>query len=288
MTRPPEPSAYREGLVMRPDEQPDTQGSLEESDLADARDLHGVERDRSAEARDDVAGNRTMQADIRDVAAARRDELAEELLAQDYTSEQLLSLYLVSKRTASADRRMASAERRASTEDRLSAARDRHAAATNRQGSAADRCEASLDPLTGVYNRAAGFKELARDIDRARRDNQPFTLAFIDVDGLKATNDRNGHAAGDRALKRVGQALRAHLRAHDLIIRFGGDEFLCALASIDQTEINTRLALVSRTLEQRAEQVHITVGLATLEPDDSVDDLFRRADAAFYDTRKRR
>ncbi len=273
---------------MRPDEQSDPQGNFEEPDSSDAQDIDGAERDRKAEARDDAAGNRTMQADFRDVAATRRDDLAEELLAHDYTSEQLLGRYLASKSTASAERSMASAERRAATEDRLGAARDRHDAATNRHDSAADRREASLDPLTGVYNRAAGFKELRRDMDRARRDNHPFTLAFIDVDGLKATNDKHGHAAGDRALKRVGQALRAHLRGHDLIIRFGGDEFLCALASMDEMEINTRFAQVSRTLEQAVEHVHITMGLATLKPDDSVDDLCRRADTAFYAARKRR
>lgn len=144
-----------------------------------------------------------MQANLRDVAAARRDELADELLATNYTPEHLLSLYRLTQRTASADRRMASAERHADAEDRFAAARDRQHAADDRHASAADRKEASLDPLTGAYNRAAGFKELRRDVDRARRAPASFTLAFVDVDGLKAINDAHGHAAGDRALTHV-------------------------------------------------------------------------------------
>jgi diguanylate cyclase (GGDEF)-like protein len=273
---------------MTPDEQAVPQGILAEPHAPEARDLAGLARDHRGEARDDAAANRTMQSDQRDVEAARRDELADELLAKDHTPEQLLSLYLLTRRPASADRQMASAERQAATEDRLAAARDRKDAASDRLASAADRDEASLDPLTGAYTRGSGFKELRRDVDRARRAQESFTLAFVDVDGLKAINDAHGHAAGDRALKHVVQALRAHLRAHDLIIRFGGDEFLCAIASMDETELSIRLAHVSQTLRDTSEQVHITVGLATLRADESVDELFSRADAAFYATRNRR
>ncbi len=254
----------------------------------EARDLDAILRDQAAELRDDAAGDRHMQANLRDVAAARRDELAQERLVTSYTAKQLVVLYVNAQRKAAADRRYAAADRTSDAEDRYAAGRDRSDAATDRQAGAADRAEASLDPLTGAYARAAGFTELRRDVERARREGETFTLAFVDVDGLKAINDAHGHAAGDRALMRVVQALRAHVRGHDLIIRFGGDEFLCAVTAMDQTELATRLAHVRRALEDNDEPVRMSVGLATLGPEETVDELFERADAAFYASRKRR
>jgi len=62
---------------------------------------------------------------------------------------------------------------------------------------------------------------LEREIARARRDEQPLVLAFVDVDGLKAINDARGHAGGDRMLLAVANAFRVRLRSHDLIIRYG-------------------------------------------------------------------
>lgn len=246
-----------------------------------ARDLDATQRDQAAELRDDAAGDRHMQADLRDVAAARRDELTQEHLVTSNTAKQLVVLYVSSQRKAAADRLHASADRHAAGRDRIDAAKDR-------QASAADRRQASLDPLTGAYTRAAGFTELRRDVDRARRESDPLTLAFVDVDGLKTICDTHGHAAGDRALSLVVQALRVHLRAHDLVIRFGGDEFLCSVSGMDQTDLTERLAHVSRALQDSDEPVGISVGLATLGPEETVDELFARADADFYATRKRR
>jgi diguanylate cyclase (GGDEF)-like protein len=259
-----------------------------EAQSPEARDKLAIARDEAAEQRDDSAVERLLQADLRDVAAAERDALAQEVLAGSCTIEQVLALYRSSRSEASAERRFASADRHADAEDRLAAGRDRHHAAADRLASAIDRDHASRDLLTGAYTRAAGFAELTRDVDRARRAKESFTLAFVDVDGLKAINDAGGHAAGDRALVHVVQALRAHLRAHDLIVRFGGDEFVCAVAAMADAELNNRLGLVSRALVRTPEHVHITVGLAGLIPGDTVDDLVGRADAAFYASRRRR
>jgi diguanylate cyclase (GGDEF)-like protein len=64
--------------------------------------------------------------------------------------------------------------------------------------SAQERAASSIGKLTRAYRRDAGLVELAREVDRARRAEQPFTLAFVDVDNLKATNDALGHGAGDQ------------------------------------------------------------------------------------------
>ena len=76
-------------------------------------------------------------------------------------------------------------------------------------------------------------------------------LAFADVDGLKAINDGRGHAAGDRTLRDLVKVLRAHLRSHDLIVRYGGDEFVCALSGLNMAEATRRVALVHAALQTR-------------------------------------
>jgi diguanylate cyclase (GGDEF)-like protein len=111
-------------------------------------------------------------------------------------------------------------------------------------------------------------------------------LAFIDVDGLKATNDAFGHAAGDQLLQNVVSALRAHLRDYDLVVRFGGDEFVCALMDLDMAQATERFGVISADLS--SSQASLTVGLAELQQDDSLAELIARADDALYEERKRR
>lgn len=223
-----------------------------------------------------------------DVEADRRDAEAGGRLTSASSAEQVREVCEAVLKDAARDRKRASADRHAAAGDRYDAARDRAFATSDRTSSAADLRHASLDPLTGAHNRAAGFTELARDIDRARRLDEPLTLAFLDVDGLKSINDQHGHAAGDRVLVQVVTALRSHLRAHDLVIRFGGDEFVCSFAGMADEEAHHRFARVNEDLAAATDPASITVGLAALRPDESADDLCRRADAAFYEARKRR
>lgn len=122
---------------------------------------------------------------------------------------------------------------------------------------------------------------------RAKRIKQPFILAFVDVDGLKATNDSLGHAAGDQLLHGVAETLRAYLRSYDLVIRFGGDEFICALMDLSFEEADKRFALIDKNLSA-THHGSITVGLAMLEQDDSLEELIARADEALYEKRSRR
>ena len=124
--------------------------------------------------------------------------------------------------------------------------------------------------------------ELAREISRARRTKQPLTLAFIDIDGLKSVNDAQGHAAGDRLLAQVATSLQNNLRPYDLIFRYGGDEFICALAGLNPDEADARLANVREELAHEQEHGSFTAGLAVLEPSESLLDLLGRADDALY------
>ena len=145
-----------------------------------------------------------------------------------------------------------------------------------------------MDGLTGVYLRSAGFVELAHEMSRARRTNQPLVVAFVDVDHLKAVNDSLGHAAGDRMLREVAQALSSSQRPYDLVLRYGGDEFVCALPGMQIPDAARRFASLNSTLAAGLERGSVTIGLAQLRPGDTVEDVVSRADAALIAARKQR
>jgi diguanylate cyclase (GGDEF)-like protein len=129
--------------------------------------------------------------------------------------------------------------------------------------------------------------ELERETARANRTGQPFVVAFLDVDGLKATNDSLGHAAGDLLLRRVVETLRTHLRSYDLIVRFGGDEFVCALLAVDIDKAAERFTIVRASLAAAA-HASISVGFAEYQIHDSLEALLARADQALLAERQQR
>ena len=176
-------------------------------------------------------------------------------------------------------------DRQGGASDRTQAADDRKAASVDRGLGARERVALSIDELTGAHRREAGIVELEREIERAIRTKQPFLLAFVDVDKLKATNDSLGHAAGDQRLLQTVALAREHLRSYDLIIRFGGDEFVFALPDLTMEEAVKRFSLINVALGA-AQQGSVTVGLAELQADDAVTDLIARADEAMYAERR--
>ncbi len=237
-------------------------------------DQVGEDRDRAAEARDQIAQADDEASEVRDERAKARDERAE---ARERAAAG------VDSRVAG-DRAGALGDRRGAAGDRTRAAGDREAALADRVLSARERAAFCIDELTRAHNREVGIVELDRELARAKRTKRPFTLAFVDVDGLKETNDSLGHGAGDQLLRKTAESIRAHLRPYDLIIRFGGDEFLCALLDVSIAEAAKRFSLVNADLA--AHQASVTVGLAELEADDGVADLIKRADEAMYRERK--
>ena len=127
---------------------------------------------------------------------------------------------------------------------------------------------------------------MEREVERAKRTGTPLALAFVDVDGLKKKNDSEGHAAGDKLLCEVADSIQNHFRPYDLVVRYGGDEFVCALFDMEIEEAVERFSLVSADLEKQGASV--TVGVASLAADDDLGDLLARADSAMYEERKQR
>lgn len=147
---------------------------------------------------------------------------------------------------------------------------------------------AHRDGLTGTWLRQAGRELLDEELQRADRAGTPVSVAFVDVDGLKAVNDSRGHGAGDGLLRYVAGVLRDQLRDYDVVVRHGGDEFLCALPGMDMAEATARLKHVHVALAASAHSCSVTAGIAVLEDDDTLDTLIGRADKALYEHRAAR
>lgn len=231
-----------------------------------------IRRQATARDRDQAATDRDRMAEIRDEGGRGRDALAADLTAPSSDHEVRLLHELVELRAQAAEDRARAAE------DRARAASDRAKAARERARLEVEIQDAHLDELTGAYRRDMGHLALTHEIERVRRSGGPFIVAFVDVDELKMVNDRDGHAAGDRVLQSVVQAMRARLRSFDPIVRYGGDEFVCGLGGTDFAEVERRFEQIGVAVQADA-GVGISVGLAELEPGDTAEGLTQRADA---------
>jgi diguanylate cyclase (GGDEF)-like protein len=261
--------------------------------MSQLREENAAERGRAARTRDETARARDQAAHLRDGIADARDVEAHD---QDRWSEALLgeaSNPSLVRRQAARDRARAAADREAAARDREHAARAREEAARDRREAAAERAQAaqlrdvaSTDALTGTRARGPGMADLQHEIDRARRTTGSLVLAFVDVDHLKQVNDTEGHLAGDRLLTTVATALRDGLRSYDLILRYGGDEFLCALTGIQADEVERRFGELAKRLAARTHGCSISAGIAELQDGDDTQALIARADHALIQARQ--
>jgi diguanylate cyclase (GGDEF)-like protein len=108
----------------------------------------------------------------------------------------------------------------------------------------------------------------------------------VDVDGLKEVNDRHGHAAGDALLCLVTDTIRANIRAYDVLVRYGGDELLCAMPNLSAADARKRLETIAATLRSLGTGHSITFGLADAQPRDGIEEFVARADKALLESRR--
>jgi len=121
------------------------------------------------------------------------------------------------------------------------------------------------------------------DVDDTRR---LLLLAFIDVDGLKQLNDTHGHLAGDALLRLVGETIRENVRPYDLVVRYGGDELVCAMPNLSALEARTRFQMIAAALTAVSPDHSIAFGLAAAEPAEDLQELLARADTDLLEARR--
>jgi diguanylate cyclase (GGDEF)-like protein len=142
---------------------------------------------------------------------------------------------------------------------------------------------AAMDDLTSTLRRGTGLTALQREIARAHRvGGDGIVVAFMDVDGLKHVNDTAGHAAGDQLLRDVAAAIRERVRSYDLVFRYGGDEFVCALVDVTLEQAQRTVADILDSVRTRSSGHTVSVGFASVGADDTAESVLERADAALY------
>jgi diguanylate cyclase (GGDEF)-like protein len=147
--------------------------------------------------------------------------------------------------------------------------------------------EADTDPLTGVNNRRAFIRELKRIAAFAQRNGAPVSLVYVDVDDLRAVNERFGHAVGDAALQQVAARIRSQLRETDIVGRMGGDEFAVLLAPADAAVASARAEALARAITAEPIQagawlapVRVSWGVRQLDPGLDAESQIADADTA--------
>jgi diguanylate cyclase (GGDEF)-like protein len=152
---------------------------------------------------------------------------------------------------------------------------------------------AFLDHLTQRPNRRFMEMSLQTAVIEYRVHKDPFGVLVFDLDGFKGINDSFGHPCGDRALQEAANTLTGALRPADIFGRWGGDEFLAIVRSVDLeslSELAERcVVLISETSvpvnDERRVPLSISVGAALSRPGESAEDLFRRADRLLYQSK---
>ena len=148
---------------------------------------------------------------------------------------------------------------------------------------------ADTDTLTPLPNRRRFLRELDRVVSQSNRHGTPGAVLYIDLNGLKVVNDRHGHVAGDAALIHVARLLQALIRTTDIVARIGGDEFGVILDHLDHNSAIETAERLARCIAESpldlggiAVPLQAAIGVATILPGDSPDDVMQRADRNMY------
>ncbi len=158
-----------------------------------------------------------------------------------------------------------------------------------------------IDTLTGVNNRRFLEQRINEEVDRSRRNGEPLSCLFLDIDYFKKVNDTYGHQAGDFVLSFVAETIKKELRSNDVLARYGGEEFVALLSNIPETMASDIAERIRASIEQihvvYSEQrinITISIGLSTYLPSkspeicsaDVASQLIHSADSALYVAKK--
>jgi len=151
-----------------------------------------------------------------------------------------------------------------------------------------------LDELTGLLSLNAFYERMERGLKQAQRSQSRVTILMMDLDGLKAVNEKHGHLAGSFLIKRVGRILHVKLGRLGEVGRYGGDEFVACVPDLETEEILARLeklrAAIAEhrfTFKNKSVRITLSMGLATFPWDGrSVESLIAAADAALFSAKR--
>ncbi|HEY0444593.1 MAG TPA: GGDEF domain-containing protein [Candidatus Limnocylindrales bacterium] len=150
----------------------------------------------------------------------------------------------------------------------------------------------TVDPLTGLFNRTFFFAAIEREIARSARSGRGFCLLMMDLDELKAINDKHGHFMGDRVLSGVGDVIRDGVRRIDISARYGGDEFVVLLPETEATGayvLAEKIRIGAADLKVAGTDVRTSLSVGVVSyPDDgkTADELMISADRAMYASKR--
>jgi len=142
-----------------------------------------------------------------------------------------------------------------------------------------------LDPLTGLHNRRFGEQRLAEEVSRSERNGDPLAVLLFDLDYFKLINDQFGHAAGDAALKEFSRKLKRAIRACDVPVRIGGDEFLVILPECPREKVDIILDRIGASevrFDRQVISIRYSVGRAHYQICDTSQTMLQRADEVLY------
>lgn len=158
---------------------------------------------------------------------------------------------------------------------------------------------ATLDALTGFYNRRQLEERIKQEVSNAKRQNAPLCGIMTDIDFFKSVNDTYGHAVGDLVLKTIAKVIRGQLREYDIAGRYGGEEFsiLLPFTKIEEATMvaeRLRKTIESRVIdiskvnpdsEKKEISVTLSLGIYEMKSDDNDEDLLKKADKALYEAK---
>ncbi len=151
--------------------------------------------------------------------------------------------------------------------------------------------QATMDALTGLYNRRFAERCLAAEAARSQRYGHPLTLVAIDLNDFKQINDRYGHPAGDQVLKEFAERLSRVIRVSDIAVRMGGDEFLVLLPECPAEQVQMLLArLTPLEVDYQGQKipVHFSAGWVGYEHGETPEQFLERADQTLYADKRTR
>ncbi|MBF0496641.1 MAG: diguanylate cyclase [Deltaproteobacteria bacterium] len=220
---------------------------------------------------------------IRDEVEIIRDSFDQKMSLTELKASAIKRLDLI--RGAVRERRKLEKNRFKDMEERVAQLQSNLVTVKEQVAMAEERAE--IDDLTQIHNRRALNRRIREEVSRFQRYNRPCSFVMFDVDHFKAINDRCGHLNGDQVLQGLAEVVKENIRTEDFFARFGGEEFFIILpentlerAHLVAEKLRKMVSMIEFNFGRERIPVTISLGVASLRPHDTSDDIISRADNA--------